>query len=68
MITKVVASTAIVFGLSVLGAAPANAEPSQSDLNPPNPFAGLTCNCQPKAPFGPFMPEVERGLQAALAS
>lgn len=68
MITKVIASAAVVLGLSVLGAAPANAEPSASDLNPPSPFAGLTCNCQPRAPFSPMsQPEVDRGLQAALA-
>jgi hypothetical protein len=67
MITKLVAGTAIVLGLSVLGAAPANAEPSQSDPNP-NPFAGLTCNCQPKNPFvAPNQAEVDRGLLAALA-
>ncbi|SPM36656.1 Mycobacterium rhizamassiliense ORFan [Mycobacterium rhizamassiliense] len=67
MITKLVAGTAIVLGLSMFGAAPANADPSQSDPNP-NPFAGLTCNCQPQGPFvGPDFAEMERGMQAALA-
>ena len=69
MITKVVASAAIVLGLSVLGAAPANADPGHQGNPPsPNPFAGLTCNCQPRAPLSPMsQPEVDRGLQAALA-
>ncbi|BAX92794.1 hypothetical protein [Mycobacterium shigaense] len=69
MITKMVAATAIALGLSVLGAAPGNADPShQSNPPGPNPFAGLTCECQPKPPFAvPFQPEIDRGLQAALA-
>ena len=52
MITKAVASAAIFLGLSVAGAVPAGAEPGQSDPNNPNPFAGLTCNCQQHAPIG----------------
>jgi hypothetical protein len=69
MITKVVAGAAIFVGLSVLGAAPAGADPNQSHPTPsPNPFAGLTCNCHQAAPTGgPNVPELERGLQAAIS-
>jgi hypothetical protein len=68
MITKAVASAAIFVGLSVVGAAPAGADPSQSTQNP-NPFAGLTCNCQQHAPVGgPNYGDIDRGLRAALAS
>jgi hypothetical protein len=69
MITKAVASAAIFLGLSMAGAVPAGAQPGQSDPNNPNPFAGLTCNCQQHAPKGaPNFGEVNRGLQAALAA
>ena len=69
MITKAVASAAIFLGLSMAGAVPAGAQPGQSDPNNPNPFAGLTCNCQQHVPTGaPNFGEVDRGLQAALAT
>ena len=69
MITKAVASAAIFLGLSMAGAVPAGAQPGQSDPNNPNPFAGLTCNCQQHPPTGaPNFAEVDRGLQAALAT
>jgi hypothetical protein len=70
MITKVIAGAAIFVGLSVVGAAPAGADPNQTHPNPgPNPFAGLTCNCQQHAPSGtPNFGEVDRGLRAALAT
>jgi hypothetical protein len=71
MITKAVASAAIFLSLSVAGAAPAGADPNQAHPTPgPNPFAGLTCNCQQQhAPSGtPNFGEVDRGLQAALAT
>lgn len=70
MITKVIAGAAMFVGLTVLGAAPANADPGHQANPPgPNPFAGLTCNCQQPAPLGgPNLEEIQRGLQAALAS
>jgi hypothetical protein len=70
MITKMIAGAAIALGVSLLGAVPANADPGhQANPPSPNPFAGLTCNCQKAPPLGgPNMAEVQRGLQAALAS
>jgi hypothetical protein len=70
MITKAVASAAIFVGLSLVGAAPAGADPSKLGPTPnPNPFAGLTSHGQQHAPsavtnFG----DVDRGLRAALAT
>jgi len=49
MITKAVASAAIFLGLSVRSSA-GRRPTGQSDPNNPNPFAGLTCNCQQHAP------------------
>lgn len=70
MITKLSAGAAMIVGLAVLGATPANADPGHLTNPPsPNPFAGLTCNCQTPATLGgPNMDEIQRGLQAALAS
>lgn len=68
MITKAVASAAIFVGLSLAGAAPAGADPGKVTPSP-NPFAGLTCNCQQHAPVGgPNFGDVDRGLRAALAT
>jgi hypothetical protein len=62
MITKILASTAIVLGAWVAGAAPANANTNGTD---PNPFGGLRCNCQETAaPGSPaFRGEIQRGIQ-----
>lgn len=68
MFTEVVAAAAVVLGLSVLGTAPASTDPNQPDPNP-DPFGGLTCNCQPNNQFAePNPDEVERGLRDGLAS
>jgi hypothetical protein len=68
MITKLLVSAAIVLG-SVWGAAPASADPSQSDTQP-NPFGSLTCSCQETTPAdGPALSaELNRGLQKSLSS
>ena len=68
MITKLLVSAAIVLG-SVWGAAPASADPSQSDTQP-NPFGSLTCSCQETTPAdGPALSaELNRGLRQGLSS
>lgn len=68
MITKMVASAAIVLGALGVGAAPASADPSQSG-NDPNPFGGLTCNCQQTTPNGgpAVSDELDQGIRAGLA-
>jgi hypothetical protein len=68
MITKLLVSAAIVLG-SVWGAAPASADPSQSDTQP-NPFGSLTCSCQETTPAnGPARSaELDRGLWKSLSS
>jgi hypothetical protein len=67
MITKTLIGAAIVLG-SVLGAAPAGADPTQSDTHP-NPFGSLTASVQQTAPAGSPAPrdEIERGLQGGLS-
>ena len=68
MVTKMLASAAIVLASLVVGAAPASADPNQSDTNP-NPFGGLTCSCQETtAAGGPALTaEVERGIRGGLS-
>jgi hypothetical protein len=65
MITKMLVSAAI-FGSLVVGAAPANADPNQSDQSI---FGGLTCDCQQPTPAGgpAQRDELDRGIRAAFA-
>jgi hypothetical protein len=65
MITKMLASAAI-FGSLFAGGTPASADPNQND---PNPFGGLTCNCQQTTPAGgpTVSQELDRGIQAGLS-
>jgi hypothetical protein len=62
LITKILASAAIVLGAWVAGAAPASADTSGTD---PNPFGGLGCNCQQITPSGSpsLRDEIARGLR-----
>ena len=66
MVTKMLASAAI-FGSLFAGGTPASADPNQND---PNPFGGLSCNCQQATPAdGPAASqEVDRGIQAGLSA
>jgi hypothetical protein len=68
LVTKTLISGAIVLGSCVVGAAPAGA--STGSTPPPNPFSGLTCNCQEAAP--PDSPalkaEIDRGIQQGRSS
>jgi hypothetical protein len=70
MIAKILFGTAVVAGSLILGAAPADAQPNQSD-HTPSPFVGLgtTTTQQPgPAPGDPaFMAELQRGLLAGAA-
>jgi hypothetical protein len=61
MITKMLASVAIVLGSLVVGAAPASADP--------NPFGSLTCSCQETTPAGgpALTAELDRGIRNGLA-
>lgn len=65
MITKMLVSAAI-FGSVIAGAAPASADPSQSDQNI---FGSLTCNCQQTPPAGGAVQndEIDRGIWAGLS-
>ncbi|OMC56211.1 hypothetical protein A5747_09185 [Mycobacterium sp. IS-836] len=65
MITKMLVSAAI-FGSVIAGAAPAGADPGQSDQNI---FGGLTCDCQQTPPAGGAVQndEIDRGIWAGLA-
>jgi len=69
MITKMVLGIGIVLSSLVLflGAAPAGAEPNSS--NDPNPFGGLSCNCQPAAPDSDpaLAAEVNQGIVAGVS-
>jgi hypothetical protein len=64
---KMLIGAALVINLSVVGAAGASAEPTQTSPQPdPNPFAGLTCDCPHGTPGGDLR-EMERGMWAALS-
>ena len=70
LITKTLISAAIVVGFCVVGAAPASADPDPSSTYP-NPFSGLSCDCQETVP--PDNPalreqEIRRGIQAGLSA
>jgi hypothetical protein len=70
LITKTLISAAIVIGFCVVGAAPASADPDPSGTHP-NPFSGLSCDCQETVP--PDNPalreqEIRRGIQAGLSA
>ena len=62
LITKTLASAAIVLGAGFAGAASASAN---TNGTAPNPFGGLTCNCHETAtPGSPALRgEIERGIQ-----
>jgi hypothetical protein len=66
---KMLVSAAVVLGSCVVVAAPANADPNPSGTQP-NPFAGLTCNCQQTAPAGgtSTTAELDRGIRSALSA
>lgn len=68
MITKMLVSAAIVLASFVVGAAPASADPNQSDTQP-NPFGSLTSNSQETAPAsGPVLrEELDRGILKGLS-
>jgi hypothetical protein len=68
MITKMLASAAIL-GSLFAGGTPASADPNQSGTDP-NPFGGLTCNCQQTTPAGgpAVSQELDWGIQAGLSS
>lgn len=68
MITKMLVSAAIVLGSWGVAAAPAGADPNQSDTHS-NPFGGLTCNCQQTTPPGgpALTDELDRGLRMGLS-
>ncbi len=57
LIPKILVSGAIAVGFCVGGAAPASANP--------DPYGGLHCSCQEKAPAGSADPtqEIKRGLK-----
>ena len=70
LITKTLISAAIVTGFCVVGAAPASADPDPVGTHP-NPFSGLSCDCQETVP--PDNPalreqEIRRGIQAGLSA
>jgi hypothetical protein len=68
MITKMLVSAAIVLGPLAAGAAPASADPNQSEINP-NPFGSLTCSCQQTTPAeGPALTaELDRGIWSGIS-
>ena len=66
MIAKMLISPVIVLASLVVGAAPAGADPNPSNTAP-NPFGGLTCNCQRTAPPSPDPAEFDRGIRTALS-
>jgi hypothetical protein len=65
VITKVLASAAVLLGFCVWGAAPAGAAPSQAGTEP-NPFSTLSCSCRAAAPAGgaPLKDQIDRGIAA----
>ena len=68
-ITKMLVGAAVVLGSCVAGAAPASADPNPSGTQP-NPFTGLTCNCQQTDKGGGPAPtaELDRGIRTALSA
>jgi hypothetical protein len=62
LITKTLASAAIVVGAAIAAAIPASANTNGTD---PNPFAGLTCNChETAAPASPALRgEIQQGIK-----
>jgi hypothetical protein len=68
VITKILVSAAIALGAFVGAAAPASADPNATGGTDPNPFGGLSCNCQQTAPPGSSaLGEIERGIRDAAA-
>ena len=64
VITKILVSAAIALVCGVAGAAPASAGPNVSSTDP-NPFSGLSCDCQETAPAGSpaLREEINRGIR-----
>ena len=70
VITKIVVSAAIALG-SIVGAVPASADPKAIGGTDPNPFGGLSCSCQEKAPPGSpaqSEEEIQTGIRAGLSA
>jgi hypothetical protein len=66
LLTNLLVGAAVVVGSSVAAATPAGADPNPSGTQP-NPFAGLTCNCQQATRTGgpATIAELNRGINAA---
>jgi hypothetical protein len=64
MIAKILVSAAVALSSCVVGAAPASAD-QNSIGTAPNPFGGVSCNCQETNPPGSpaLRDEIERGLR-----
>lgn len=71
LITKIAVSAAIALG-SIVGAAPANADPNAIGGTNPNPFSGLSCSCQKTAPADGSPAQraegIESGIRAGLSA
>ena len=69
VITKILVSAAITLGLWIAGATPARADPNPNTVGTdPNPFGGLSCNCQETAPPGSSaLEQMKRGIRDAAA-
>jgi hypothetical protein len=68
VITKILVSAAIALGAFVGAAAPASADPNAIGGTHPNPFGGLSCNCQETAPPGSSaLEQMKRGIRDAAA-
>jgi hypothetical protein len=71
VITKILVSTAATLGLWIAGATPASADPNPNTVGTdPNPFGGLSCNCQETAPAGSpeRKKEIDRGIREGLSA
>ena len=71
VITKILVSAAITLGLWIAGATPARADPNPNTVGTdPNPFGGLSCNCQETAPAGSpeRRKEIDRGIREGLSA
>ena len=69
LFSNLLVGAAVVFGSYIALAAPANADPSPAGTQP-NPFAGLTCNCQQTARAGgpALTAELDRGISNARSA
>jgi hypothetical protein len=69
LFTNFLVGAAVVVGSGVAAAAQASADPNPSGAQP-NPFAGLTCNCQQTPRTGGPVPtaELDRGISSARSA